>query len=262
MNDPRRLLDESESAFEVKLLAAGKRDALPAARRKNMAAALGIGVGLPGTIGAHVHSAHRGWLVRAGELARSGWGIGGAIGGVSAAVVWSVLSAGPADSPSKSSVAAAARTSTAAERGAPAASPPPIESPNLTPPSATETNGASAVSTRASATTRLAAPVTGLEPSSLSEELAALDAARRQLSGGDAQRALRSLDDYARRFQRPRLTTEATVLRIEALVASGNRASAQRLGRAFLARQSNSPYERRVRSLLGDLKEPRPAAGG
>jgi TolA-binding protein len=86
----------------------------------------------------------------------------------------------------------------------------------------------------------------------LALELAAIDQARGALARGDHALASRLLDRYAARFPKPRLGAEALVLRIETQVASGNRASAERLGKAFLKRNPNSPYARRVRSLIGD----------
>ncbi len=89
------------------------------------------------------------------------------------------------------------------------------------------------------------------EGDSLPYEFKAIDGARRALLRGDASGALVQLDEYSRRFPKPRLGAEATVLRIEALVANGQQESAAQIGRAFLARQSKGPYARRVRSLIG-----------
>jgi hypothetical protein len=89
---------------------------------------------------------------------------------------------------------------------------------------------------------------------SLSDELALLETARQALVRGEPRRTLSVLDEHARSFRRPRLTTEASVLRIEALVASGDRPRASRLGKDFLAKHANGPYERRVRSLIGDQR--------
>jgi hypothetical protein len=50
----------------------------------------------------------------------------------------------------------------------------------------------------------------------LSEEVRALDAIRALLAAGDARGALRSLDDYSRRFTQPRLGPEAALLREDA----------------------------------------------
>ena len=83
-------------------------------------------------------------------------------------------------------------------------------------------------------------------------ELAAIDSARKALAQGNAALASRLLDRYSARFPKPRLGAEATVLRIETMMARGDRAGASRLGKAFLANNSKSPYARRVRSLIGD----------
>jgi hypothetical protein len=91
----------------------------------------------------------------------------------------------------------------------------------------------------------------------LAQELRALEAARRALVQGDPRRSLALLDEYAGKFSKPRLTAEATVLRIEALSASGETTRAHKLGKDFLARHANGPYERRVRSLIGEAKDSR-----
>jgi len=91
---------------------------------------------------------------------------------------------------------------------------------------------------------------------SLSAELTAIEEARRALGQNNHREALRLLDAYPRRFPRPRLGTEATVLRIETLVAMGDRTAAVATGKAFLARNADGPYARRVRSLIGEPATP------
>jgi hypothetical protein len=92
------------------------------------------------------------------------------------------------------------------------------------------------------------------EPS-LSNEVAALDGARRALEGNAAERALGALDEYARTTSRPRLGPEATVLRIEALLALGRRSEARSVGERFLVANPSSTHAPRVRSLLGDADD-------
>lgn len=115
----------------------------------------------------------------------------------------------------------------------------------------------SAVKLLPAARTAAAAATQERARDSLSAELAALDRARSALGSRDTQLTLRLLDEYAQRFPKRRLSTEAAVLRIEALAARGDRASAARLGKEFLARQPNGPYARRVSSLIA---EPLPSA--
>jgi TolA-binding protein len=83
----------------------------------------------------------------------------------------------------------------------------------------------------------------------LSEETAALDAARKALAEKDASGALQALDLYDRAFPSGFLAPEATVLRIEALAQRGDDEAALAAARAFLASHPASPHARRVRSI-------------
>jgi len=85
----------------------------------------------------------------------------------------------------------------------------------------------------------------------LSPELVCLDLARRAIAAREPARALDILDDYDTRFPEGALRSEATMLRIEALIAAGRRPDAARLGAAVLASAPDSPYAARVRSLIG-----------
>jgi hypothetical protein len=85
----------------------------------------------------------------------------------------------------------------------------------------------------------------------ISLEIASLDGARTALRRGNAGGALAALDRYDAEFGKSGgLRVEATVLRIDALLRSGNRARATALANAFLARNPKSPYAARVRALL------------
>ncbi len=88
------------------------------------------------------------------------------------------------------------------------------------------------------------------EPPGLSQEVAFLDAAR-QMVGTNPAGTLRALDDYQSQFPHGDLAPEALVLRIEALVRSGQRPAADELAREYLARNPGSPHARKIRALLG-----------
>jgi hypothetical protein len=89
------------------------------------------------------------------------------------------------------------------------------------------------------------------DPSStLLEEVASLDAARRALARGNAASAVSLLVAHEARFPSGTLTPEARVLRIRALLAAGRRAEAERLASQFLAANPGSPHAARIRSLL------------
>jgi hypothetical protein len=97
-------------------------------------------------------------------------------------------------------------------------------------------------------------PATGgpaKQQGSLADEVAQLQKAKLALKGGSPAQALAELGTYAQRFPRPMLRAEATVLRIEALSQSGDVAHAKTLAEGFLAKNPNSPYAARLRSLTG-----------
>jgi hypothetical protein len=95
-------------------------------------------------------------------------------------------------------------------------------------------------------------------PSGLSAELAAVDRARRALQASDAREALRQLDAYEARFVPPRFEQEATLLRVEALVALGASDQARAIAESFLANEPESTYAQRIRSILGERSTPAP----
>jgi outer membrane protein assembly factor BamD (BamD/ComL family) len=61
---------------------------------------------------------------------------------------------------------------------------------------------------------------------------------------------LAALDDYQRRFPRGVLQQEAAMLRIEALLARGDKATARRLSQRFLEQYPRSALAARVKNLL------------
>jgi hypothetical protein len=87
----------------------------------------------------------------------------------------------------------------------------------------------------------------------LREETSTLDVARTALRGGRPADALSALDAYAQRFPRGMLGPEATVLRIESLLALGDRVGARRLAEPFLRAHGPSPLAKRVRDHFPEL---------
>jgi hypothetical protein len=84
----------------------------------------------------------------------------------------------------------------------------------------------------------------------LEEQTDMLDQARGALTQGDSSRAIATLDELGRRHANGPLAEEATVLRIEALLAAGNRAAGEALAQRFLEQHPSSAYAQRVRSRL------------
>jgi hypothetical protein len=87
---------------------------------------------------------------------------------------------------------------------------------------------------------------------SLNDEIKMIDGIRASLAAHDAQGALRQLDAYQIAAPRGSLTAQATLLRVEALLARGDRAAATSLGRSFVAGHPQSPVANRIRTLVGD----------
>lgn len=86
------------------------------------------------------------------------------------------------------------------------------------------------------------------EPPSLSEELARISRAKSEVSQGDLGAAWKTLDQYERDFSKPRLLSEATLLRVRILLRTGKRAEAERRAQVLLA--PGSAYRERVQTLL------------
>lgn len=85
---------------------------------------------------------------------------------------------------------------------------------------------------------------------SLAEQLEMLKLARGALRAGDSQRALSVLDEYAAGSNSTDMSAEASMLRIEALMASGKREQAQALAERFIARSPDNPLADRARALV------------
>lgn len=99
------------------------------------------------------------------------------------------------------------------------------------------------------------APSSSADRSTFSEELALVSAARSALEAADVRTCLREVDRYEERFRSGVFAHEMEVIRIEALVGSGERARAELLAKRFLSSNPNSPYADLVRSLTDRTPE-------
>jgi hypothetical protein len=117
--------------------------------------------------------------------------------------------------------------------------------PVAAPPSSSEAAAAPSVS---------AVPVPPPPPASVSSalltELNLLKQARAAVRSGEHQTALTLLDRHATELHRTELTTEATLLRIEALAALGRHGEASNLARRFVAENPNSPLVDRAQHFI------------
>jgi hypothetical protein len=92
----------------------------------------------------------------------------------------------------------------------------------------------------------------------LADEIALLEQARAALAGGASERALRILNRHAR-FPGARLLGEATLLRIEALQATGRTVESAALAREFVEKNPTSPLVDRARSFIPENPTEGPA---
>ncbi|HET9931391.1 MAG TPA: hypothetical protein VFQ35_11910 [Polyangiaceae bacterium] len=239
MNDPDRLMQSGANDFEARLLRAGRSDAISEQSRRVIVSGLGLGGVMLWASGlmAAVQKAGKGWLT-AGAVRWVG------VGALSGAALWAGMKLHEPSAP----VSAPHKVVAATSKVAPIA--PQVESAPLPPIEEAKPaeEKAKALSARARANR---SSIATNDKSTLAEELAMVDLARAALARKDTAQSLRLLDEYTHRFSPRRLETEATVLRIEALSAAGDRATASRLGQTFLSRHPQGPYARRVRSLIG-----------
>jgi hypothetical protein len=91
--------------------------------------------------------------------------------------------------------------------------------------------------------------------SSLPEEVAAIEQARRAVAARHAREAFRALDQYRALRTSAALEPEDTLLRIEALELAGQRLEAVRLARRFIAQFPKSPHAARLRRLVANARQ-------
>ena len=88
------------------------------------------------------------------------------------------------------------------------------------------------------------------ETPGLDGEIRRLDRARAALSRGSAEGALAELAAYESERKTAVLEREALVLRVDALLAQGNREGARSLARSYVTAHPDDPHARRLRKLL------------
>jgi hypothetical protein len=93
----------------------------------------------------------------------------------------------------------------------------------------------------------------------IASEVELVESARKAVETGNSAEALRALDQHDRRFESGPLVSEARVLRIQALLKSGDYRAAEAAAHGFLAAHADSPYAGRVRALLHEAEQRRAA---
>jgi hypothetical protein len=236
MRDPDRLVDGGED-LEVALLRSALPDAPSQGSKRRMLVALGIASSVA-TASAEATAA--GTLAKVGLAGLLKWVGIGVIG--AAAMVGVVETVAPQAAPVSrvEIVAPPPLPRTVSEQA-----PPTVKEQAPAPPAASEEVVSPETSPQAARSQEPASTT------SLADEVRALDGARKALAGGNARECLAKLESYRAEFPQGVLGLEATVLRIEALAASGARTQARDLGTRFLESHPDSAHAARVRSVIG-----------
>lgn len=243
MSELRRWSDEGGTPDEIALLKASQSERAPVASRLKTLRALGL------TATAVTVSA------TATATAAIRTGIAGASAGASVltkVVGTSILGAAILGSMAAYTTHRAPGSSNHRVMSPVAVVGPLSESPRMPPPevpipSAVETGASEVRPHRAPPVSSISRPFQG---DGLSQELAALQLAHEAVAAHEPEEALRLLDTYRARFPRGALASEETVLRVRALLATGERTRAQALADAYAAAHPDSPYSRQLEKLV------------
>ncbi len=241
MKDPHFLLDEGATALERRLLEAGAREQPSAACREAALSAIGLGTGVAlASAGAAAASASAakdglGWALS------KWWLIGGGLLAAAGSAVWAMW---PAETVAPLTARAPMVEATA--RSLPlqgSVGPAPVtqaEPPTLAP------SAAPAASERRP---QPAARSSG--DASIQGQIDLIDRARNAVRAHQPATALQAVSEYYQRYPQGVLGQEAQLLRIEAVLQQGDRATAERMFDSYEARYPNSALAARVRRLLG-----------
>jgi hypothetical protein len=258
VTDPKRLVDEG--GLGATLLAAACSDTPGRSARDRAAVAVGLAVSIAAATSASSTAG-------AGVVGAVGSG-GGAVAKSASAAAWIKLAAGVLIAAALAGGAMVAADRHKAPRPAAVSAPPPVatttvhasemarpssdetpfhETPLATTPRRTPAQGgADPGRTKAAIYQSAEAPL----ESPLARELRSLDDARSALDRHEIADALADLDRYERTFPTGTLRTEASLLRVESLLARGDGPDARRLARELLAQDPSGPHARRLRTIV------------
>jgi len=275
MTQPSRLLYSEDNPAARALLEAGLQDApaRDAARRTALALGLGasalatvvsgsagaaVGTGVGGVgVGLGAPAAASSLLAVAGQWLALGAVVGGAL---ATSAIW-LSSPAPQEGTPLTSAAAQSGSHAATGRGTQqvASDPAPARAP-ATPPAASGPPGEAGIIesalpfARSLSARTSSASITPSPPSadgSLAREVELIDQARRALAVGNPLRAQRALAEYAMVTRTGTLDREAQILRIETLLARGQRAAAVALARVYVSANPGDPHVPKLQALIG-----------
>lgn len=247
MTDLKRLIDEVDSDLARAVLSSGRATSPNPARRKQVLAALGVGLVIT-TSNKLSFAALSTWQ----KVALVG---GVACVGAGGAMTYTELIAEPVAivAPTRTGPLGVAKVTSLEPAVATSADSPRAENAPISeqPVDTLSNEGEQRVAplvagARASTAARSNADRV-VEKSSVKAELSLLEQARAALHGGNANGALQVLSRYGERYPRGNLRLEAEVLRVEALASAGRSREAARLADRLLARNPKSVVASRLR---------------
>jgi len=235
MSDLRRWSEEDATAEELALLEVARQRRASPAQRAAVLSALGMGVATTaaGAAGAAGSAGAMSLTTKIVALAL----LAGA--GVSVALVHS-----GAEKPTALPAPSAIVVSSSA----------PVSSASAPAPALVLDEPPASAPSEASAKGRAKSKPAAVASSSLSRELQVLKQAHDAIARGNPKGALSALDDYHARFPQGALGAEETVIRVQALLALGDRARATSIARQFSAAHPDSLYAQRVERLVSGAK--------
>jgi hypothetical protein len=246
MSELRHWTTEDASEAEVRLLKAAQGARPSPVARARIGAAIGLNMGAP----AGGVPRTNGSATAARALAQKGLLLAFA-GAVAVGGGWLASTAGARSTPGLP----------ASGSGAPTQAPALIETASASsvpsPPAVAPGPLAAHAADRARSASTPAAPSTSgsSSPSSWEVELRLMEAANASLDRHQPSEALVQVSQYQRLYPRGKLTVEAEVIRLEALVELGRYDEARRVANAFLRSFPNALQVPRVRSLLRQIDE-------
>lgn len=255
MNSPPRLLQSCSHPEARELLRAGIADAPRPAAMRAAALALGVGAGIS------VTSAASAAAVAAPSLALvvGKWVALGTLAGLTLAGGANVLSSRLATSTAPQVVRTNPQPSLPVASGVAVptqddvASPPPSNEVEVAPPAsraATPVLPPAPVAASGYVAHDLPSRAVLPDGRDLGREVAQIDAARQAVAAGNARVALQHLEQFAALDRTATLDREAQLLRIDALMLSGNEPAALRLAQAYLAQHPGDPHAARLGALV------------
>lgn len=257
MSDLLRWTEEGATGGESALLEASRGERAPADVRARTLQALGISTAAATTAVTATTAAS---AAPAASASTVGWGLAVKVvalsvlaGGVFAGALVVRAPHEPAASPAAARVVMPPASEPIAS--APAVSPPSAvsEEPSSSP-SATVTENPTPTGFR----TRPRSPAghRASENDHLAREVVALEHAQQSLAAHDPAGALRWLDQYRVEFPSGALASDATVLRVQALLAKGDLSGAKALADRYAKDHPDSPYAKRIEDLARDGATP------